>query len=833
MDRLADRDLSALTFTAEATGALPKRASVVVVGGGIVGSSIAYHLAQAGMSDVLLVERNVLTSGTTWHAAGLIANARGSVALTELSQYGPRLYATLEAATGIDVGMKQPGSLSIARQPGRVDELLYAADVAQHCGVEARFVTPDQIANLWPLASTEGMLAGLFFPNDGYLNPGYAALAVAKLAHEFGATIRENVVVTEILTSDGVARGIRTSRGDVLADTVVIASGLWTRDLGATAGVHLPLYAAEHVHVRSLPLEAPVDHLPVLRDVDNSYYIRAELDRLLVGAFEAKGLPRPVSEIATDGFAEFEPNWPHFNPVRQQAESTVPVLAKSGYDRFINAPESFTPDTNFLIGETAEVERLFVAAGMNSQGIIYAPGVGRELATWITQGSPNFDSASVDVQRFSRHQSNRRYLHKRTRESLGRLYAMHWPHYQSTTAREVRRSPLHDSLAARGARFGEINAMERANYFGGPSLEEAYSYGKPGWFEQVASEHACARDQVALFDLSPFAKFEIVGVDALAACQRAATANMDVAPGRVVYTLFLNAAGGIELDGTITRLAQDRFFVVTPSTSHTRALAYLNRVTRDLNAHVHDVTGSLATIGVMGPRSRQLLSRLSPVEWSNAAQPLYTAREVELADGFAWVLRLSYVGELGYEIYVPTDLAVNVYVALWEEGLDLGVQAAGFFALDSLRLEKGYRHLGHDIGATDDPFSAGLGFAVDLKKDPEFIGAEALRKLDRSAPRHRTVHVAVDDPSVMFVHDESVMVAGERVGRLTSGGFGHTMGRSVGIAVLDPSISLDSQFTVRCKGKDYPLTVSAKPFYDPRNLRMIDADELGEACARS
>jgi len=628
VDRIADRNLSALTFTAEATGDLPKRASVVVVGGGIVGYSIAYHLAHAGVSDVLLLERNVLTSGTTWHAAGLIANARGSIALTALSKYGPQLYATLEAATGIDVGLKRPGSISIARKLGRVDELLYAADVAHHCGVDALVVTPDQIANLWPLASTEGMLAGLFFPNDGYVNPGYAALAIAKLAHESGVIIRENVNVTEILISDGVVRGVRTSGGDVLADTVVIAGGLWTRDLGATAGVHLPLYAAEHVHVRSLPIEAPVDHLPVLRDVDNSYYIRAELDRLLVGAFEANGLPRPVSEIATGGFAEFEPNWPHFNPVRQQAESTVPALTKSGYDRFINAPESFTPDTNFLLGETAEVERLFVAAGMNSQGIIYAPGVGRELAAWITHGSPNFDSASVDVQRFSRHQSNRSYLHKRTTESLGRLYAMHWPHHQSTTAREVRRSPLHNSLMARGARFGEINATERANYFGGPSFEESYSYGRPGWFDQVAAEHACAREKVALFDLSAFAKFEIVGADALAMCQRAATANMDVAPGKVVYTLFLNAAGGIELDGTITRLAKDRFLVVTPSTSHTKALAYLNRTAHHFNAYVNDVTGSMATIGVMGPRSRELMSRVSPVDWSNAAQPLYTALEI-------------------------------------------------------------------------------------------------------------------------------------------------------------------------------------------------------------
>lgn len=827
MDRLADQSLSAATFTDQASGSLPAQASVVVVGGGIIGSSIAYHLAKAGVNDVLLVERNALTSGTTWHAAGLIANARSSIALTELAKYGPALYSTLQEATGIDVGFNQPGSISIARTPGRVDELLYAADVANHCGVRTQTLTPEDIARLWPLASTKGMLAGLFFPDDGYVNPGYAALALAQMAHEHGVKICENVQVLEVLTDHGVVKGIRTTQGDVLAKTVVLACGLWSRDLGATAGAHIPLYAAEHVHVRSHEIPGGVEGLPVLRDVDNSYYIRAELDRLLVGAFEPKGLPRAVSDISGNGFAMFDPNWPHFDPIRHKAESTVPSLKDAGYDRFINAPESFTPDTNFLLGETAEIQQLFVAAGMNSQGIIYAPGVGKALSAWITNGAPDFDSASVDIQRFSRHQSNRHYLHTRTQESLGRLYGMHWPHYQSASARGVRRSPLHSSLTARDARFGEINAMERANWFGGVQVEDSYSYGQPGWFEQVASEHKCTREKVSLFDLSAFSKFEIVGADAKELCQRAATANIDVPNGRVVYTLFLNSAGGIELDGTITALSATRFLVVTPSTSHTKALAYLNRVARDFTAQVVDVTTSMATIGVMGPRSRELMARVSPSDWSNSAQPLYFAREVEIADGFAWVLRLSYVGELGYEIYVPADLAVNIYEALWEAGQDLGVQAAGFFALDSLRLEKGYRHLGHDIGAADDPFSVGLAFAVDLDNEIDFVGANALRGIDRSALSHRVVHIALEDPDVMLVHDETIFVADQPVGRLTSGGYGHTLGRSVGIGVIERSVALDSQFTLRCRGQRFPITVSTKPFYDPSNHRMLDESVVG------
>ncbi len=820
MDRLADRSLSAAAFTDEAGLPLPARAGTIIVGGGIIGASIALHLAEAGVDDVLLLERAVLTSGTTWHAAGLVAGARGSTAMTGLSSYGLAFYADLQQRSGVEVSFERCGSLSLARQPGRVDELLYARDVAVQNGIEAGMVDPGEIAKLWPIASTEGVLAGLHFANDGHVNPGYAALAMAKLAHEAGVSIREGVTVTVILHESGRATGVETEHGTVLADRVVIAGGLWSRDLAATAGVHLPLYATEHVHVRSEPIDGAVASLPVLRDVDHSYYIRQEAGRLLVGAFEPNGIPRAVTEISTAGFATFPDDWEHFSPVRTAAERTVPALGPAGYDRFITAPESFTPDTSFLLGETAEVEQLFVAAGLNSQGIIYAPGIGRELARWIVAGTPQFDSASVDVQRFSRHQSNRRYLHARTVESLGRLYAMHWPHLQSETARPVRRTPLHGRLAELGARFGEINGGERANWYGGPTAAEGYSYGKPGWFDQVAAEHRAGREGVALFDLSPFAKFEIVGADALAVVQHAATNDVDVAVGQAVYTLFLNRNGGIELDGTVTRLADDRFLVVTPSTSHHKSLWLLRRAARGRSAAVVDVTAALATIGVMGPLSRELLSRVSPDDWSDAAQPYTTGREVEVADGFAYSLRISFVGELGFELYPSADLALNVFDALWEAGQDLGVRLAGYHALDSLRSEKGYRHLGHDIGAADDPYSAGLGFTVALDKPGGFTGRDAVAALDPKSPRHRTGYVALDDPDPVFVHDETVFADGVAVGRMTSGAYGHTLGRAVGIAALDPAVSLEAAFTVECKGVRVPATVSRRPFYDPRGERL-------------
>jgi glycine cleavage system aminomethyltransferase T/glycine/D-amino acid oxidase-like deaminating enzyme len=820
MDRLVDRSISASMFTDDSRSSLPSKVGTVIVGGGIVGASIAYHLAAAGAHDVLLLEKNVLGSGTSWHAAGLVAGGRGTTAMTKLASYSRDFYGGLQERSGLDVSFQRSGSLSIARTSGRVDELLYARDVAQQNGVEAHIVDVEEVKRLWPLISTDGVRLALHYPDDGYVNPGYAALAFAKCAHELGVVIREHTSVTELMQIDGRVSGVLTEQGAVHADRVVLAAGLWSRDLAATAGAHLPLYAAEHVHVRSEKIEGVDESLPVLRDLDNSYYIRQESGSLLVGAFEPEGLPRPVDAISGGGFAQFPPDWDHFAPVRMQAEKTVPALVGNRYDRFLNAPESFTPDTNFMLGETAEVERLFVATGMNSQGIIFAPGVGKELAHWIITGAPGFDSSSVDVQRFSPHQSSRRYLHARTKESLGRLYAMHWPQLQSEAARNVRRTPLHSRLAELGAQFGEVNGGERANWYGEPRSARDYSYGRHGWFERIAEEHRSAREGVVLFDLSPFAKFEVAGPDALAVCQRAATADVDVAVNKATYTLFLNHRGGIEVDGTVTRLADDRFLVVTPSASQTKTLWYLRRAARGRAATVFDTTAGLATIGVMGPKSRELLSRVSPEDWSDVAQPYTWGRKVEIADGYAYSLRLSFVGELGYEIYPTADLAVNVLDALWEAGQDLGVRLAGYHALDSLRSEKGFRHLGHDIGPSDDPYSAGLGFTVAMDKADGFIGRDALAALDRSTPNHRTVYVALDDPEPIFVHDETVFCDDVAVGRVTSGSYGYTLGRAVGIAAIDPATNLTGHFTIESKGTRYPAYVSRRPFYDPRGERL-------------
>lgn len=836
MDRLVDKSIGAHMIApkerlaGEASGpGLPRHVGHVVVGGGIVGLSIAAHLAMRG-APVAVLEANVLGSGTTWHAAGLVTASRSTTVLTRLASYGRDMYAGLQERTGIDVAFSPVGSLMVARTDGRAAEVEYAHDVARLNGVETHVLTPEQVLGHWPAADPAGIRKALFVPGDGHVNPGHAAIALGKLAADHGAALHERVRVTGILVEDGRATGVRTTAGDVLADTVTLAAGLWTRDLARTAGAHVPVYPAEHVHVRTAPVDG-ADGLPVFRDLDNHYYIRAEGGHLLVGAFEPQGLPRTVESVPADGFAEFPADWGHFAPVRAKAEAAVPLLADAGFERFLNAPEGFTPDGDFALGETAEVPGLYVAAGFNSQGIIFAPGAGKELAAWILDGAPAFDASAVDVRRFSRHQASARYLHARTTEALGRLYAMHWPQLQPATARGVRRSPLHERTASLGACFGELNGWERANWYGDPGTTPAYDYGfgRQRWFGRVGDEHRAARTGVALFDLSSFAKIEVAGPAALDVLQRTVTADVDLPVGKSVYTLALNRRGGIQLDGTVLRLGRDRFWFVAPAATQDLALQLLRRAADGHAAAVFDATSGWATIAVMGPESRRLMAAVSPADWSNAdwsngawsnaSLPYTHGREVQLGDGYAYALRVSFVGELGFELYVPADLAVNAFDALWDAGAGFGARMAGYHALDTLRSERGFRHLGHDIGPADDPYTAGLGFTVAMGKPARFTGREALEALDRSALPERTVHVLLHDPEPLLFHDEAVSVGGRVVGRMTSGAYGHTLGAAVGHARIAADAP-DGPATVRVRGADVPATLGRRPFYDPQGGRM-------------
>ena len=825
-ERLLERGISATSFDPAAASAssadLPGRARVVVVGAGIVGASVAYHLAKLG-EDVLVLERASVASGTSWHAAGLVVRGRSSHVFTELADYGISLYSRLPGETGVDVNLNQCGSLTLARTTGRLDELGYMAGICRHHGIPNDLISPERAVELWPLAVADGLVGVLHQPDDGHVNPGLAALALATGAHLAGAVFREGVRATGIRSHAGIVLGVDTDRGFVECERVVLAGGLWTRDLAAACGASVPLWPAAHVHVQTIELAGATPSLPVLRDLDASFYARHLNGRLLVGAFEPDGQPLDPAGLPADfAFGEFEPDWDHFAPVRRLAEQRIPALRGVEWARFLNAPESFTPDANFCLGETAEIAGLFVAAGFNSQGIIYAPGAGRALAEWIVQGSPTFDASAVDVQRFNRQQANRRYLHERTREGLGRLYAMHWPHLQPHTARNIRRTPLHDRLSAAGGCFGELVGYERANWYApaGVQPEYEYSYRRQNWFVYSAAEHCAARDGVALFDLSTFTKVEVGGPDALQVIQHVATQDLDVAVGRVVYTLFLNGRGGIELDGTITRTGEDRFVVVTPTSAHTKTLAILRRAAAATTASVFDATSALATIGVMGPLSRELMQRISPDDLSNKSMPWGRSREIEVGNGYARCLRVSFVGELGFELYPAADFAVDLYDSIAAAGSDLGLRHAGYHALDSLRCEKGYRHVGHDIGPVDDPYQAALGYTVALDKPGGFVGRDAIAPRAGMTPDRRQIFVRLLDPEPLLLHGESILLDGAIVGRMTSGAYGHTIGGACGLGYIGGDVPVGMDFEIDCAGHRVPAEVSDRPFYDPGNERL-------------
>jgi 4-methylaminobutanoate oxidase (formaldehyde-forming) len=823
-ERMLDATITATSFAPDAGGGpIPGRAEVVIVGGGVVGSSVAYHLAGIGITDVLVLERARIASGTSWHAAGLVARVRGSHPMTELAGYGVDLYGRLAEESGVDVNARPTGSLTLAENEGRLTELRYSAAIARRHGVEARLLRPGEVPDVWPLASPVGLVGALLQPGDATVNPGHTALALAKGAHGRGVTIREGVRVVGLLLDGSTVTGVRTEIGDIEAERVVLACGLWTRDLAATVGVPVPLYAAEHVHVSTDPIEGAHDLLPLMRALDGYFYARHHAGGLMVGTFEPNGRPRPTGSIPEDwAFGEFGPDWEHFAPVRGNAQRRIPALRDATFSRFLRAPESFTPDANFCLGETAEIANLYVAAGFNSQGIIYAPGAGRALAEWIREGAPTFDASEVDVRRFARTQANERYLHERTREGLGRLYAMHWPYLQPTTARGVRRSPLHERLKAAGACFGEMTGWERAMWFAPSGVDPAYaySYGRQNWFPYAAEEHRAAREAVALFDLSSFTKVEVTGPGGLGLLQHVCTNDVDVPAGRVVYTVFLNERGGIENDGTVTRLDGERFLVITAAATQHRTFEWLRRYGDGSTTSLVDRTSALATLAVMGPHSRELLGRVSDADLSNDAFPFFTAREIQVGSAPALAIRASFVGELGWELYVPVELAVHVHDALVRAGDVLGLRHAGYHALDSLRIEKGFVHVGHDVGPADDPFTAGLGHVVKLGKD--FVGAGAARAAADSPRSHRLTSLLLDDPDPLLLHGESVVADGRIVGTVMSGTYAHTLSAAAGLALVDASILTDGGPSVQvdCAGTPVKATLSTRALYDPDGSRM-------------
>ncbi|UCE31270.1 MAG: FAD-dependent oxidoreductase [Burkholderiales bacterium] len=811
--------------------AVPSRADVVIIGGGIVGCSIAYHLARIGITNVVLLERRQLTCGTTWHAAGLVPQLRATRNLTELAKYTAQLVRELEAETGQATGFRQNGSIGVALDHERLEEFKRNAAMGRAFGVEVELIGPAEIRRRYPLLAMDGIVGGIWLPKDGQTNPVDTTIALAKGARGRGVRILEGVEVQRILARNGRACGVATDSGEIRADSVVLATGMWANELARPLGVRLPLHAAEHFYVvTDVVPDLPRD-LPVLRVPDEHAYVKEEAGKLLIGAFEPVAKPWGMAGIPREFcFDSLPDDEAHFMPVLEKAIVRLPVLETTGIAHWFNGPESFTPDDRYLLGETAEVRDLFVACGFNSIGIQSAGGAGKVLAQWIRDRRAPLELVDVDVRRFQPAQGTRRYLHDRTVESLGLLYAMHWPFRQYETARGMRRSPFHDRLLAAGACMGEFAGWERPNWYAaaGERPEYRYSYRRQNWFERCALECRATRDAVALYDQSSFAKFLVQGADSCAVLNRICCADVDVPAGKLVYTQWLNERGGIEADLTVTRLAEHQYLVVTSAGSHNRDLAWLREhVPPDARCTVSDLTPGLPMLGLMGPRSRELLQALSAEDLSDAAFPFASSREIEIGYAIVRASRVTYVGELGWELYVPADLALHVFERIVQAGAPMGLTMAGYHAMNACRVEKGYRHWGHDIGPDDDPLAAGLAFTVAWDKPAGFIGRDALQRLrEAGKPKRRLVQLRLADEGELLYHDEPILADGRLVGTTTSGMYGHRVGASLGMGYVELPEPVTAErlatleMTVEVGDRCVPATAQLAPFYDPKGERV-------------
>jgi glycine cleavage system T protein len=809
---------------------LPTHARIVIIGGGVAGCSVAYHLAKLGVKDVVLLERGTLTCGTSWHAAGLIMQLRTTAVLTELCSYTAKLYKQLEAETGQATGFKQVGSLPVARNEDRWIEIKRLASLGRYFNVDAHVLSPNEVSKYHPMVDTSQIVGALFIPGDGQTDPVGTVMALAKGARTGGVRIFEKTSVTGIEVKNGQVAAVNTASGRIGCEAVVLCGGIWSRDIGAKVGVNIPLYASEHMYVTTMPMEGVKTGLPVIRDTDGYAYIKEDAGKFVVGAIEPEGKPLPMDKLpANFEFGELPEDWEHFERPMSNAMDLVPRLRDAQIRHFMNGPESFTPDNRFIVGEAPEVRKFYTATGFNTQGILSGAGVGKALAEWIVADEPQMDLSEMDIRRFARFQTNKKFLHERIGESLGLLYAMHWPYRQVESARPVRKTVLHDRLAARNACFGETAGWERANWYAPQGVKPVYmySYDRQNWFPHVAEEHRAVRERVGMFDLSSFAKFLIEGPDAARELQRIAANDMEVPVGKIVYTQLLNKRGGIESDLTITRLAENRFMAVTAAACQVRDLAWIkDNLLPDARVAAVDVTSGFGVLSIMGPRSRELLQKVSTADFSNEAFPFGTAQEIEIGYGKAHAFRVTYVGELGWELYVPTEFMQDVFDLIEKAGQGLGLKLAGYHALDSLRSEKGYRHWGHDISPGDTPLEAGLGFAVSWKKNVDFIGRAVIEAQRGKTLSRRLVQVVMEKPEPLLFHNEPILRDGKVVGRITSGSYGHTLGRAVGMGYLERKEGVDNEFVesgryeVEVATDRHPASVSLKPLYDPKGERI-------------
>ncbi|WP_203981485.1 GcvT family protein [Planosporangium flavigriseum] len=803
---------------------------MVIVGGGVVGASVAYHLTKRGWTDVVLLERNVLTSGTTWHAAGLVTQARATDGTRKIVQRSLEVFRNLEADTGFSTGFVQTGTLNLAMSQDRWDELRHQATSVRSSGVEAHLLNVDQTLEKYPLLNPDGILGSLYFPYDGRGSATDTTTSLARGAAQRGAKIFENVVVEDVLTRQGRVVGVSTSLGDIEAEYVVNATGMWGREFGARAGVDVPLQALAHYYIVTEAIPGLTRNLPTVKSGDDYAYVKDEAGAIMVGFFEpgsyawsSRGIPE------NSGFTQLPEDWDHLWPFYEKMTSRIPILADAGIKLHFCGPESFTPDGLYHLGEAPYLRNYFVAAGFNSVGFLSGPGAGSVLADMIVDGRSPIDLPELDPARVQDHETNRRFLEQRVVETLDVSYEVHWPFQQRTSARPLRRSPLYDRTAAAGAVFGELLGWERANWYApeGVDKEYRYSFGRQNWFEHSAAEHRAVREEVGLFDTSSFGKLLVQGRDAVTVLQRLSANDVDVEPGRIVYTQWLNEHGGIEADVTITRWDETRFLVLSGPATVNRDLAWIHRhIGPDDFATVTDITGSLAMLSVMGPDSRRLLQPLTDADLSNEAFPFGRSKRIDLGLGYARATRITYVGELGWELLIPIDIAVHVYDTIVEAGAAVNLRHAGYHALNSLRLEKAYRSWGHDISAGDTPLEAGLGFAVKWDKPGGFIGREALQRQREAGVKRRLVQFLLGDPDAILFHDEPISKAGVQVGRVVSAQYGHTLGGSVALGWIEaPSRDHESgwyeagDFEIEVADERIPAKASLRPLYDPKSER--------------
>ncbi|HEX2810722.1 MAG TPA: FAD-dependent oxidoreductase [Kineosporiaceae bacterium] len=828
---------------------LPQRARVVVIGGGVIGCSVAYHLAALGWQDIVLLERDRLTSGTTWHAAGLIVRfGSTSQTSTELRRYTHDLYSRLEAETGQSTGFKQVGFIEIASEPDRLEEYRRVAAFNRYCGVDVHEISAAEVGRLFPLARIDDVLAGFYVEDDGRANPVDVTMALAKGARQRGVQIFEGAPVTAVLTRRG-AGGVRSVTGvrvqrvgvetQIEAEYVVNCAGMWARELAARSGVSVPLQAAEHYYLITDRIDGISADLPVLEDPANYGYYREETGGLMVGLFEGVAAPWKVDGIPADfSFGRIRADWDRMAPYVEAAMSRVPGANEVGVRTFFCGPESFTPDLAPVVGEAPEVKNYFVAAGMNSIGLLTGGGLGRALAHWIIDGRPDIDVTGMGADRLHPYQTTPEYRRARTAESLGLVYQCHYPNRSPQTARGAKRSPVHERLAGQGAYFKDVSGWEGADWYAGPGPTPdpgRLSWSRAPWFARWEAEHRAVREGVALMDMSFMAKFRVQGRDAGALLERVSANRVDGDAGRITYTQWLNAGGTLEADLTVTKLDDGEFLVVASDTAHRHVQTWLQRHVGDAYAFVTDVTSGYAQLNVQGPRSRELLQSLTSADLSNEAFGFRTAREIDLGLARVLCIRITYLGELGYELYVPAEHAVGVYDRIVAAGEPFGLAHAGLKALSSLRMEKGYRDYGHDIDNTDSVFEAGLGFAVDLDKPSGFIGRAAVTT--EAAARkvtpltRRLVQVLLRDPEPLMFHAEVVRRAGVPIGYLRAASYGFTLGAAVGLAMIEPAVHgdvepvtqawLDAEpLEVEIAGRRHPALASLRPLYDPGNLRV-------------